>query len=155
MGRRSFHLHPAGLSLLGIGAAVVLLASARAAAETPQEPALRATMTCDRVAEPGRVRCSVEARVPETRALGWADVVVLDVPELASPLKARVGAESVTARQPGAVSWAFALVARRAGRGEARARVRAVSCERIADGGASERCVPVSVEVRAEVVVGS
>lgn len=153
MGRRSFHLRPAAV-LLGIGAAAVLVASARA--EPSPTPELRATMTCDRVAEPGRVRCSVEARVPDTRVLGWADVVVLELPELATPLKARVGAESVTARQPGTVSWAFALVARRAGRGEARARVRAVSCERVADGGASaERCVPVSVEVRAELVVGS
>ena len=157
MARRSLHLRPAGTAALAIAAAFALLAGGRAAAQegASPEPQLRAAMACDRVAEPGRVRCTVEARVPDTRVLVWADVVVLEVPDLASPLKARIGGESVTARQPGAITRAFALVARRAGKGEARARVRGVACERTADGGASpERCVPVSVEVRAEVVVG-
>lgn len=133
--------------------------SSRAGAPRPggPRPSRSSAPPWHATASPSRGASGAPSRpgCPTPAVLVWADVVVLEVPDLASPLKARIGGESVTARQPGAITWAFALVARRAGKGEARARVRGVACERTADGGASpERCVPVSVEVRAEVVVG-
>jgi hypothetical protein len=156
MARPCFHVLArfASLASAALAVAVVLGGPSRAAADGPEPGAggLRASMACDRVPEPGRVRCTVEARALEGWALAWSDLVVLDVPEFASPLKARVVGE---VRPPGVASFAFALVARRTGRADARVRVRGVSCARIADGGvATERCVPVALEVRAEIVVG-
>ncbi len=149
--------HPARRVLAGavvIGAFSALVASTHRAEAEP-EAVLRATMACDRVSEPGRVRCSVEARVGDRRMLAWADVEILEVPDFASPLKARIGEADATSRQATASAWAFALVARRVGQGEARARVRAVTCERAGDAGAApSRCAPVTTEVRAQVVVG-
>lgn len=149
--------HPrtlAGSIALAGGAMSIIGAVAHTAAAEP-EPVLRATMTCDRVAEPGRVRCSVEARTAPHRSLAWADVEVLEVPDFASPLKARIGHADATSQKDGQSTWAFALVARRVGQGEARVRVRAVTCERTADGGtANARCAPVTTEARAQVTVG-
>lgn len=151
-GRLALVLVPAG-AFLAIGACALV-----ASAEPPPaaDPALRATLTCDRVSEPGRVRCAVEARVAEGRTLAWADVEILELPELASPLKARIGPADATSRQPTSAAWAFAVVARRVGQGEARVRVRAVTCTAPAgDAGATgARCSPVTTEVRAQIVVG-
>jgi hypothetical protein len=133
-----------------VSALVALMAAAPAPARA-DEPAVRASMQCERAAEPGRVRCSVEAHAAAGRAIAWADVQILELPELASPLKARIGREDATAREPRRHTWAFGLVARRTGQGDARVRVRAVTCE--AEGGA--RCAPLTVEIRAPVTVGT
>lgn len=107
-------------------------------------------MQCDRAFEPGRVRCSIEARAEAGRSIAWADAVILSLPEFATALKGRIGREDATARDASHVKWAFGLVARRGGQGEARARVRVVACE----GEGASRCAPVTVDVRANVVVG-
>lgn len=130
-------------------AAFVVAGTARA-----EEPApLDAKMQCERASEPGRVRCSVEVRAPASRSIAWADVAILQLPDFASALKGRIGPADATARDPASVKWAFGLVARRAGQGEARARVRVVLCEPSASGG-EPRCAPQSIEVRATLVVG-
>jgi hypothetical protein len=108
-----------------------------------------ATMQCEQAAEPGRVRCSVDVRAEE-RSIAWADVVILQLPEIASALKGRLGPLDAAARDDASVKWAFALVARKAGQGEVRARVRVVVCE----GGEGSRCVPMVTEVRAMISVG-
>ncbi|AKV01182.1 hypothetical protein AKJ09_07845 [Labilithrix luteola] len=104
------------------------------------------------------MRCTVEARASAGRTLAWADVAVLALPDFATALKGRIGHEDTTAREPQRYAWAFALVARRAGQGEARAKVRAVVCDADTDGGAKDAasgCAPVTVEVRAPLSVGN
>lgn len=124
------------------------------AARAGEPPPVVVALACERAAEPGRVRCSVEAKAEPGRAITWADVQVVELPPFTSPLKARIGPQDATARDAAIYKWAFGLVARSVGQGEARVRVRAVTCAATdADGGA-KRCAPFSVEVRAPVQVG-
>jgi hypothetical protein len=132
------------------GASLAAAPLPASAAPEPSLPSLTATMQCDRAAEAGRVRCSIEARAGDGRTIGWADAVLLSLPDFASALKGRIGHADATSREASHIRWALGLVARRAGQGEARARVRAVVCE----AAAPSRCVPVTVEVHAIVVVG-
>ena len=117
----------------------------------PAPPLVRATMACERATEPGRVRCSAEVRAGGGRTIAWSDVTLLQLPEFVSALKGRVGQADATARDASSTKWAFGLVARRAGQGEARARVRVVVCEA---GTGPQRCAPHTTEVRAMVNVG-
>src|SRR5579863_9894492 len=119
----------ARLVVAALGAALLAAASAPAGAD---EPPVHASMQCERAAEPGRVKCSIEARVepgPRAPSIAWADVAIVELPDFAAALKGRLGREDATARDPSGWRWAFALVARRAGQGEAKARVRFVVCE--------------------------
>jgi hypothetical protein len=125
---------------------ITLVTSDVRAEETPP---IEAKMQCERAAEPGRVRCSVEIRTASPRTIAWADVAILQLPDFASALKGRVGPDDATARDATSVKWAFGLVARRAGQGEARVRVRAVVCETN-----NTKCAPQSTEVRAMLNVG-
>ena len=127
---------------------IAVAASARDAAADDVAP-LEAKMQCERAAEPGRVRCSVEVRPGASRTITWADVAILQLPEFASPLKGRIGPDDATAKDPTSFKWAFGLVAKRAGQGEARARVRAVTCRPNGAG-----CIPQSIDVRAMIDVG-
>lgn len=111
---------------------------------------VRASMQCDRASEPGRVRCTVEARIEGGRTMAWADVEILALPDFASALKGRIGPQDALTRDATSTKWALGLVARRGGQGEARARVRIVAC----DAAPAQRCVPVTVEVKATVIVG-
>ena len=123
--------------------AVLLLAAPRAIAAEP----LRATVACVPVAEPGRVRCDVDAKLAEG-TIRWADVEILSVPDLAAPLKGRIGPHEATLKEPNAWRFALALVAKRAGSGPVVLRVRAVACD------ANDTCTPFVVEARGEVKVG-
>ncbi|MDF2692562.1 MAG: hypothetical protein K0S65_945 [Labilithrix sp.] len=111
-------------------------------------------MSCDRAPEPGRVRCSLEARVAGGRSIAWADVAILELPDFTSALKGRIGPADSTAREPALQRWAFGLVAKKAGEGEARARVRAVVCEPAVSDAAAPKCAPATVEVRTTIHVG-
>lgn len=129
-----------------LGLALVLVVSdVRAEESVPVE----AKMQCERAAEPGRVRCSVEVRTASPRTIAWADVAILQLPDFASALKGRIGPDDATARDASSVKWAFGLVARRTGQGEARVRVRVVTCE-----GEGVKCAPQSTEVRTMLNVG-
>ncbi|MBX3205792.1 MAG: hypothetical protein KF764_12035 [Labilithrix sp.] len=132
--------------------AVALAASGARAAEP--EPALAATMSCERASEPGRVRCAVEARAAGGRSISWADVAIVELPEFAAALKGRIGPGDATFRDVATQKWAFGLVARKGGEGEARVRVRAVVCEPSAGDAAAPKCLPATVEVRATIHVG-
>jgi hypothetical protein len=68
-------------------------------------------------------------------------------------LKGRIGPGDAVSREPGTQRWAYGLVAKKRGSGEARARVRAVVCEPVPDGGAP-KCTPITADVRAIVQVG-
>ena len=126
-----------------------LFASPPAAAEgsPPPDPELRASMQCDRAAEPGRVRCTVEVRIDGGRTLAWADVEILSLPDFASALKGRIGPQDAVSRDSTSTKWGFGLVARRAGQGEVRARIRLVACD------ASSRCAPATLDVKTQVTV--
>lgn len=126
--------------------AIALIAADVRAEEAPP---VEAKMQCERAAEPGRVRCSVEVRTASPRTIAWADVAILQLPEFASALKGRIGPDDATARDANSVKWAFGVVARRAGQGEARVRVRVVACE-----AENTKCAPHSTEVRAILNVG-
>jgi len=108
-----------------------------------------ATMQCERAAEPGRVKCSIELHAAAGRTIAWADVAILELPEFASALKGRIGAADATIREPTTQKWAFGLVAKKTGQGEAKARVRSVVCET-----GTARCTSTTVEVKAVVQVG-
>ena len=110
---------------------------------------MEAKMQCERAGEPGRVRCSIELRTTSPRTIAWADVAILQLPDFASALKGRIGPDDATTREANGWKWAFGLVAKRAGRGETRVRVRAVVCD-----GEGVKCAPQSTEVRAMLEVG-
>jgi hypothetical protein len=119
---------------------VAVDASARA-----EDVPLTATVQCDRASEPGRVRCTVEART--SKSLQWADVVLMEVPELAQALKGRLGPADSVSRDNTTERWAFGLVAKKTGEGEAKVRVRAIVCE-------GTRCTPVTALASTIVRVG-
>lgn len=129
------------------GALAIALLPTTAAASGDGD--VHASMQCDRASEPGRVRCAVDVRIEGGRTLAWADVEIIALPDFASALKGRIGPQDALSRDPTSTKWALGLVARRAGSGEARARVRVVACE-----AEKAKCVPVMVEVRAVVSVG-
>ncbi|MDB4942245.1 MAG: hypothetical protein JWP97_1779 [Labilithrix sp.] len=115
-------------------------------------------MQCERAAEPGRVRCTVEAHLAGGRALVWSDVEIVTVPDFAAALKGRIGPPEAFARDATSTRWALGLVAKRRGQGEVKARVRVVACDPAAAGTPAteprSRCAPIVVEVRAAVTVG-
>ena len=133
-------------------AALAALAAKDARAEEP--PKLTAAMQCDRAVEPGRVKCSVETKPTGDRSIMWADVALVELPEFTAALKGRIGPGDAVVRDATHQKWAFGLVARKAGSGEARARVRAVVCEPAAADGGAPKCAPATIDVRAVVHVG-
>jgi hypothetical protein len=107
----------------------------------------RATMTCERVASPGRVRCEVEARVDPGLAISWGDVVLVRLPPFATALRGRIGPHDAAVREPGVWRWTFAVVARAKGSGELEGRVRVVVCRESA-------CAAREVSVTGKLEVG-
>lgn len=148
----------------GLAAALCVVAvvgfgvSASGEAQAAGEGELTATMQCERAAEPGRVRCTVAASLAAGRALAWGDVEIVALPEFASALKGRIGPQDALARDATSTTWALGLVARKAGQGEVKARVRVVACEPGRPGAPPSepraRCAPIVVEVRAAITVG-
>lgn len=90
--------------------------------------AAQATMTCERAATPGRVRCEVEARVASGESIVWGDVVLIRMPPFATALRGRIGPHDAAVREAALWRWAFAVVARENGSGEIEGRVRVVVC---------------------------
>ena len=73
---RGLHYRSAyAIGLLGSAALFVRPAAASGEVE------VQSSMQCDRAIEPGRVRCTVEARVAAGRTIAWADVEILMLPE--------------------------------------------------------------------------
>ncbi len=146
--RSAYILHLAAAALASIS-----IEPARAAG--PGEVDVLASMQCDRANEPGRVRCTVEARAQGSRTISWADVEILSLPDFASALKGRIGPADALSRDAAEMKWALGLVAKRSGQGEVRARVRVVTCEvRAATSTSAPRCEPSIVQVKASLSVG-
>jgi hypothetical protein len=113
----------------------------------PQTDAPHATMTCEPVPVPGRVRCEVEARVSPGQSISWGDVVLQRVPPFATALRGRVGPHDASVREPDLWRWPFALVARAKGTGQVEGQVRVVVCR-------DKSCAAQDVPVVGQVAVG-
>ncbi len=130
-----------------VGAALALAIATRAHADTPPDAPPAVKMTCERIAQPGRVRCEVEARVAAGTVIRWGDVEIVGVPAFVTPLRGRIGPREATTREDDAWKWALALAAKERGTGDVQARVRLVTC-------AAGKCAPRQVAVTARVQVG-
>jgi hypothetical protein len=126
-----------------------LCASGLAAAGEPQ---FSAVLECPRRATPGRIVCEAELEVAQGK-LAWGDVLVLEAPAFARPLRARVGPSSATMHRERRMRIQLALAATSAGEGRLHVRARAVYCAG-QDASGSERCRPVSAEAETVVRVG-
>ncbi|MCA9595038.1 MAG: hypothetical protein KC776_17090 [Myxococcales bacterium] len=125
---------------------IVLFALPAAAAE-PE--AVDARLACRQEASPGRVLCELEVEARQGQ-LTWADAVVTSAPDMATPLRARVGPSQATARTPTRIRLPLSLAASREGRAKLSVRARWVLCP-----GGKRSCVPGHRTVTAEVVVGA
>ena len=140
----------------GLFLAALLCASVAAPtrAETPAPRApvteLEARLECEPAPGPGRVRCALRARVGAEHRLGWIDALVVEAPEFARPLRARIPYRG-SLKEP-QVELLLGLVASDVGRGRLTVRVRALVCPRAGAGG---RCRPVTRDTAYELVVGS
>jgi hypothetical protein len=127
---------------------LAFLARAGEAHGDPDPTALRASITCDHLAAPGRLRCDVELRTRDA-TLRWADVSVVEVADFILPLRGRAGPREATTHEDDLWRWGLGLVTRGRGRGEGdvTVRVRAVVCR-------GEECVPEQTTARGHVLVG-
>jgi hypothetical protein len=140
-----------GITIVGGAAAAAVIVSPALAHIHESDDAgapMRATMTCERVDGPGRVRCDVEARVEAGEAIAWGDVVIVRTPPFVGALRGRIGPHDATAHEPDVWRWALALVARERGAGEVEARVRLVVCR-------ADKCAPRETLVAGRVVAGN
>jgi len=143
-------------ALASLCASVSFAASVAHADEPVVPPPIGASMQCDHAVQPGRMRCTAEVHVTGDRTIAWADVTIVELPELAAALKGRIGPTDATAHDPTRTTWAFGLVAKKTGQGEARAKVRVVVCEpAIATDAGAPRCAPQVLDVKATLLVGS
>ncbi len=123
---------------------LALLLGAAAPAEE-----LAARLECQRRPTPGRVLCEAELEL-ESGVLVWADVLVLEAPSFAPPLRARVGPSALFMKTEQRQRLQLALAATEAGSGTLRVRARAVRC---ADASGRD-CAPLTREAEATVTVG-
>jgi hypothetical protein len=132
--------------LVAIAACAPLLGAAAEA------PGFDASASCERKSSKGRVLCEVEME-SRTGRFAWADVVVVEAPAFAPPLRSRVGVADARSRTERRVRIPVAFIATAQGHGTIAFRARAVVCL-VGDGG-QEGCRPVSRDVRAEIIVGT
>jgi hypothetical protein len=93
--------------------------------------------------------CEAELEV-QSGVLAWADVLVLEAPAFAPPLRSRVGSGALFMKSDQRQRLQLALAATGAGSGVLRVRARAVLCAN--DG--SSACRPVTRLAEARVQVG-
>lgn len=124
-------------------------------AHADEAPQATAKMECEPAQEPGRVKCSIELRSTGDHTLAWADVAIVELPEFTTALKGRIGPSDATVRDAKTQKWAFGIIAKKTGRGEAKVKVRAVVCDQPKGDAGSPRCVPTTLDVKAPIVVGT
>jgi hypothetical protein len=118
-----------------------------ALAEPPSE--LSARLVCPPRPGPGRVVCEAEIEI-ETGLLAWADVLVVEAPPFAPPLRSRVGPSALFMSSERRQRLQLALAATGAGSGHLRVRARAVLCP----DAEMRACRPVVRDAEAQVMVG-
>jgi len=155
--RRFSRLRAAGVLVL-ISLSPGLNATEPPAAEPPAaapstspapSPELSARLVCPRRPTPGRVVCEAELEI-QAGTIAWGDVLVLEAPPFAPPLRARVGPSALFMQSERRQRLQLALAATSAGSGLLRVRARAVVC----DAAAREACRPAVREAEAVVDVG-
>lgn len=130
----------------GCAACFVVLMAGRRAHADDAGPTV-ATMTCDPVPGPGRVRCVVDARVADGESISWGDVILVVVPSFLSALRGRIGPHDATVQEAAHWRWGLALVAHGPASGVVEGRVRLVVCR-------GALCEPRQVPIAGAVVVG-
>jgi hypothetical protein len=117
------------------------------AAAPPNEFSVR--LECQRRPTPGRVLCEAELEV-RGGTLAWADVLVLEAPGFAPPLRSRLGPSAVFMKTEQRQRLHMALAATDAGQGRLRVRARAVHCPEPPRG----ECRAITAEAETNVFVG-
>jgi hypothetical protein len=130
---------------------VLAAVSALGAAGPDPAPRLDVAASCERKAAKGRVLCDVEFEVAEGR-IAWADVVVVQAPPFAKPLRSRVGVLDARSRTDKRIHIPVAFIATDQGHGTVAFRGRAVVCAATA---VREACSPVEHDVAVELKVGA
>lgn len=139
--RASFHaLATLLVSLAGLSAS---------GAVSAEDSGLHARIECQPRPTPGRVLCEAELEV-ETGVLRWADVLVIQAPAFAPPLRARVGPGATFMKNDRRQRLQLALAATEQGAGTLAIRARAVHCP----DASGRNCRPVVREASASVFVG-
>src|SRR6476469_6840311 len=128
---------------------LLFAASVGTTASAGAPPELSAHLECQRRATPGRVLCEAELEV-DTGSLRWSDVLVLDAPRFAPPLRSRVGPGALFMKTERRHRLQLALAATVAGEGTLRVRARAVYCPDTT----GHDCRALVHEVEASVQVG-
>lgn len=123
--------------------------SALAAAPLPPAPEFSARLQCQRRSTPGRVLCEAELEV-SSGVLRWGDVLVLEAPEFARPLRSRVGPSALFMQTERRQRLQLALAATQDGTGSLKVRARAVVCP----DASGQNCRAASHELSAPVLVG-
>jgi hypothetical protein len=134
---------------LGVGLYLVEGVGTLAAAPLPPSPDFSARLQCQRRSTPGRVLCEAELEV-NSGVLRWGDVLVLDAPEFARPLRARVGPSALFMQSERRQRLQLALAATHDGTGSLKVRARGVVCP----DASGQNCRAVSHELSASVLVG-
>ncbi|HKO92682.1 MAG TPA: hypothetical protein VJU61_16115, partial [Polyangiaceae bacterium] len=119
------------------------------AAPLPPAAEFSARLQCQRRSTPGRVLCEAELEV-QSGVLRWGDVLVLEAPEFARPLRSRVGPSALFMQSERRQRLQLALAAARDGTGSLRVRARGVVCP----DASGQSCRAVSHELSAPVLVG-
>jgi hypothetical protein len=128
-------------------AATLIVAPALAADD---RPAPVAALGCEPRPSKGRVVCVLEIEAPSGR-LVWADLLVVETPDFARPLRSRVGFLDATSRTEQRVRLSVAFLALREGEGRVAVRARSVVCQPNETG---ELCLPHAKQAEASLVVG-
>jgi hypothetical protein len=117
------------------------------------EPALSARLGCPAVPVPGRVLCEVELDAASGE-LVWADALVVESPDFARPLRARVGPPRALGSGGSALKLPLAFMATRSGRAPVQVVARGVICTPLPDRAAAKSCSPKIARLGAELAVG-
>jgi len=104
---------------------VAVCGAAPLAQAAPPEASVR--LSCQRRPTPGRVLCELELEL-SSGVLRWADVLVVEAPGFARPLRARVGPNGLFMKTERRQRLQLALAATQAGHGVLRVQARAVRC---------------------------
>src|SRR5262245_49992884 len=135
--------------LLGAAALSSLLAAVGAAPAAAAPPDASVHLSCQRRPTPGRVLCELEIELA-SGALRWADVLVVEAPEFAQPLRSRVGPNALFMKTERRQRLQLALAATRLGQGTLRVQARAVRCP----DASGQNCRALVREAEASVAVG-
>jgi hypothetical protein len=121
-------------------------------AQAQEAPSFSASASCESLTVPGRLRCTLEARIAADAAsrIDWIDVQLVSVPAFVLPLRGRLAASEAEVREPQLYRWTMAVAAKGVGQADLLFRFRAVVCPSTP----KSQCFPVAREQKASIRVG-